>query len=143
MIFFSAEKFCSKSPIALAYTKGHFSSLVPMSGISNCVMMSCNCNVVEKNQSVTNNDCKQCCVNGASKNNIENDYCYLPLVSNSRELLPLQFLVEKELDRQEEIMRQYLDCCLTEKGIFPFIYFLFFTLIIILIYSLSFFDSYV
>lgn len=112
------EKFCSKSPIALAYTKGHFTSLVPMENAASCVMMSCNCSA----NGEVNNDCSHLVVNGALsnnlvKNNIESGCCYLPLVTSERELLPLQFLVEKELNRQEEIMRQYLDCCVTEEGL--------------------------
>lgn len=105
-------KFCSKSPIALGYTKGHFSALVPMESMSNCVLMNCIC---ENNQ--LNNDCSNCVVSGAGNivKNLDND-CYLPLVTSERELLPIQFLMKLELGRQEEIMRQYLDCCVTEEG---------------------------
>ena len=106
-------KFCTKSPISLAYTKGHFTSLVPMEAMS-CVMMSCNCEV-----SGQVNNCSNC-VSGAGnivKNNFDTDCCYLPLVTSERELLPLQFLVKNELGLQEEIMRQYLDVMISEEGI--------------------------
>lgn len=108
-------KFCTKSPISLAYTKGHFTALVPMEGMANCVMLGCIC---ENGQ--VNSDCSNCVVSGAGnmvKSNLDNDCCYLPLVTSERELLPLQFLVKNELNRQEEIMRQYLDCCVTEEGV--------------------------
>lgn len=92
------SKFCSKSPISLAYTKGHFTALVPMEAMaSSCVMMSCNCE--ESGQ--VNSDCPNCCVvSGAGsivKSNFETDCCYLPLVTSERELLPLQFLVKSEV----------------------------------------------
>jgi len=113
-------KFCSKSPIALSYTKGHFTALVPMEGMMmNCVM-NCICENGQVNNDCTN--CTNCVVLGAEsdslvKSNFDSDCCYLPLVTFERELLPLQFLVKSELGKQEEIMRQYLDCCVTEEGI--------------------------
>lgn len=88
------SKFCTKSPISLAYTKGHFTALVSMEAMS-CVM-GCNCE--ETGQ--MNNDCPNCCVSGAGnivKNNFDTDCCYLPLVTSERELLPLQFLVKSEV----------------------------------------------
>lgn len=84
--------FCWKWPIALGYTRGHFSALVPMEPYH--------------------------CTEGAGA--VPDDHrqaAFLPLMTADRQLLPLHFLTQGELGREEEIMRQWLDCCVTEGGI--------------------------
>ncbi|XP_076362117.1 ubiquitin thioesterase Zranb1-like [Tachypleus tridentatus] len=87
--------FCWKSPIALGYTRGHFSALVTMEPDLGDVL-------------------------GAGANMRPNDdqhVVFLPLVSTDQKLLPVHFLTQSELGREEEIIHQWLDCCVTEGGI--------------------------
>lgn len=87
--------FCWKSPISLGYTRGHFSALVPMEPDSGDML-------------------------GAGANIRTSDdlqVVFLPLMTADHQLLPLHFLTQNEVGREEEIMRQWLDCCVTEGGI--------------------------
>lgn len=85
--------FCWKSPIALGYTRGHFSALVPM----------------EPEPEV---------ITGAGANpRGDLQVTFLPLMTADRQLLPLHFLTQGEVGREEEIIRQWLDCCVTEGGL--------------------------
>ncbi|UYV75778.1 ZRANB1 [Cordylochernes scorpioides] len=94
------SSFCWKSPISLGYTRGHFSALVPMepdpggggAGLGE--------------------------VAGAPTGRAAAlDVVFLPLMTADHHLLPIHFLTQAELGREEEIMRQWLDCCVTESGI--------------------------
>jgi ubiquitin thioesterase ZRANB1 len=68
--------FCSSSPIALGYTRGHFTALVPMDSISLA-------------EHVT--------VSASADSAL---HCrYLPLVNSDHELLPLHFLTESEVNQ--------------------------------------------
>ncbi|XP_022918040.1 ubiquitin thioesterase trabid [Onthophagus taurus] len=94
------QTFCIRTPIALGYTRGHFSALVSIEPCSSSVLNS-----------------RQ---NTQHSNNIGSDQLhstYLPLVDRDRKLLPIHFLVESELGREETILRQWLDVCETEGGI--------------------------
>ncbi|KAI7796913.1 ubiquitin thioesterase ZRANB1 isoform X2 [Triplophysa rosa] len=90
------QSFCWKSPIALGYTRGHFSALVGMEtdGYDN---------------------------RGAGANLDADDVTvtFLPLVDSERKLLQIHFLSEQEMgseDQQERLLRQWLDCCVTDGG---------------------------
>ncbi|XP_055380961.1 ubiquitin thioesterase trabid isoform X2 [Condylostylus longicornis] len=83
------QSFCIKSPIALGYTRGHFSALVPMEPYAR----------IE-----------------ASRDEPE-DVTFLPLMDCEMKLLPIHFLTQSEMGREETIMRQWLDVCCTEGGI--------------------------
>ena len=61
--------FCNVSPVALGYTRGHFSALVPME-------------TPQPEQS-------------AKEENIQ--VCYLPLIDKDRKLLPIHFLTKAEV----------------------------------------------
>lgn len=61
--------FCNVSPVALGYTRGHFSALVPMES-------------PQPEQS-------------AKEESIQ--VCYLPLVDKDRKLLPIHFLTKAEV----------------------------------------------
>lgn len=87
--------FCWTSPIALGYTRGHFSSLMAMEPNSG--------DPLEAGVNIRTNDDLQ--------------VVFLPLMTSDRQLLPLHFLTQSELGREEEIIRQWLDCCVTEGGI--------------------------
>ncbi|XP_044152041.1 ubiquitin thioesterase ZRANB1 isoform X2 [Bufo gargarizans] len=92
------QSFCWKSPIALGYTRGHFSALVAM-----------------ENDGYDNR--------GAGANlNTDDDVTvtFLPLVDSERKLLHTHFLSAQELgneDQQEKLLREWLDCCVTEGGV--------------------------
>lgn len=80
--------FCNVSPVALGYTRGHFSALVPM----------------ETPQPES-----------AKEESIQ--VCYLPLVDKDRKLLPIHFLTKAEIGSEENLLRQWLDVNVTEGGI--------------------------
>ncbi|TSO25204.1 Ubiquitin thioesterase zranb1-B [Bagarius yarrelli] len=92
------QSFCWKSPIALGYTRGHFSALVAM-----------------ENDGYDNR--------GAGANlNTDDDVTvtFLPLVDSDRKLLHIHFLSAQEMgteEQQERLLRQWLDCCVTEGGV--------------------------
>ncbi|XP_045147170.1 ubiquitin thioesterase ZRANB1 isoform X2 [Echinops telfairi] len=92
------QSFCWKSPIALGYTRGHFSALVAM-----------------ENDGYGSR--------GAGANlNTDDDITitFLPLVDSERKLLHVHFLSAQELgneEQREKLLRQWLDCCVTEGGV--------------------------
>ncbi|XP_034841702.1 ubiquitin thioesterase ZRANB1 isoform X1 [Mirounga angustirostris] len=92
------QSFCWKSPIALGYTRGHFSALVAM-----------------ENDGYGNR--------GAGANLHTDDdvtITFLPLVDSERKLLHVHFLSAQELgneEQQEKLLREWLDCCVTEGGV--------------------------
>ncbi|NXH59954.1 ZRAN1 thioesterase, partial [Rhabdornis inornatus] len=92
------QSFCWKSPIALGYTRGHFSALVAM-----------------ENDGYGNR--------GAGANlNTDDDVTvtFLPLVDSERKLLHIHFLSAQEIgneEQQEKLLREWLDCCVTEGGV--------------------------
>ncbi|MCJ8738851.1 hypothetical protein PDJAM_G00040470 [Pangasius djambal] len=91
------QSFCWKSPIALGYTRGHFSALVAMEtdGYDN---------------------------RGAGANlNTDDDVTvtFLPLVDSERKLLHIHFLSAQEMgneEQQEKLLREWMDCCVTDGG---------------------------
>ncbi|ALC45818.1 trbd [Drosophila busckii] len=86
---FWEQNFCTKSPIALGYTRGHFSALVPMEPFSR--------------------------IDGR-RDDVE-DVTYLPLMDCELKLLPIHFLSQSEMGNEETIMRQWLDVCVTDGGL--------------------------
>ncbi|ROI83801.1 Ubiquitin thioesterase ZRANB1 [Anabarilius grahami] len=91
------QSFCWKSPIALGYTRGHFSALVGM-------------------------ETDGCDNRGAGANlNTDDDVTvtFLPLVDSERKLLQIHFLSAQEMgseEQQERLLREWLDCCVTDGG---------------------------
>lgn len=102
------QSFCIKSPIALGYTRGHFSALVPTESYSKI---------------------------DAARVESE-DVTFLPLMDCEHKLLPIHFLNQSEvrvstaelmykkfnrinfqMGCEEAIMRQWLDVCMTEGGL--------------------------
>ncbi|KAL5282955.1 ZRANB1 family protein [Megaselia abdita] len=80
------QSFCIKSPIALGYTRGHFSALVPLEQF------------------------------GSNRNETA-DVTYLPLMDCEQKMLPIHFLTRSEMGREEPILRQWLDVCVTDSGL--------------------------
>ncbi|XP_062858813.1 ubiquitin thioesterase zranb1 [Trichomycterus rosablanca] len=91
------QSFCWKSPIALGYTRGHFSALVAMEtdGYDN---------------------------RGAGANLGTDDdvsVTFLPLIDSERKLLHVHFLSAQEMgndEQQEKLLRDWMDCCVTDGG---------------------------
>ncbi|XP_014089827.3 ubiquitin thioesterase trabid [Bactrocera oleae] len=83
------QNFCIKSPIALGYTRGHFSALVPMEPFARI----------------------------DPRRDEPEDVRYLPLMDCESKLFPIHFLTQAEMGREEAIMRQWLDVCVTDGGL--------------------------
>lgn len=83
------HSFCITSPIALGYTRGHFSALVPTEPYSRI---------------------------DTARDDRE-DITFLPLMDCEMKLLPIHFLNNNEIGREESIMRQWLEVCETEGGL--------------------------
>ncbi|XP_061613229.1 ubiquitin thioesterase ZRANB1 [Phyllopteryx taeniolatus] len=92
------QSFCWKSPIALGYTRGHFSALVAM-----------------ENDGYGDN-------RGAGANLDTDDdvtVTFLPLVDSERKLLHIHFLSAQETgneEQQEKLLRSWLECSVTDGG---------------------------
>uniref|UniRef100_A0A8C6UGL6 ubiquitinyl hydrolase 1 n=1 Tax=Neogobius melanostomus TaxID=47308 RepID=A0A8C6UGL6_9GOBI len=90
------QSFCWKSPVALGYTRGHFSALVSM-----------------ETDGYGNRGA------GAHLNSDDVNVTLLPLVDSDRKLLPLHFLSAQEMgpeEQQERLLRSWLDCVVTDGG---------------------------
>lgn len=87
------QSFCIRTPIALGYTRGHFSALVPLEPYSSRL---------DRPQSHHPDELQS---------------IFLPLMDRERKLLHVHFLTEAELGREETILRQWLDVCETEGGV--------------------------
>uniref|UniRef100_A0A182P2N9 ubiquitinyl hydrolase 1 n=1 Tax=Anopheles epiroticus TaxID=199890 RepID=A0A182P2N9_9DIPT len=83
------QSFCITSPIALGYTRGHFSALVPTEPYSRI---------------------------DATRDERE-DITFLPLMDCELKLLPIHFLTKNEMGREEILLRQWLEVCETEGGL--------------------------
>lgn len=115
--------FCFKSPIALGYTRGHFTALVPLERSE----------VINYNADLTTNATTNNTNDNSNSSNMEAgavssqiDYIeqqnnqqvfYLPLANSEGQLLPIHFLNSSELGRERTILRQYLNLdCLVMPG---------------------------
>lgn len=87
------QSFCDRTPIALGYTRGHFSALVPLEPYSSRL---------DRTQ---------------TQHPDELQSIFLPLMDRERKLLHVHFLNASELGKEETILRQWLDVCESEGGI--------------------------
>lgn len=87
--------FCWKTPIALGYTRGHFSALVPME-----------IDALEGAGAGANLD-----------TNEDSQVVYLPLTDCHGKRLPIHFLTVSEMGREEALLQQWLDCAVTDNGL--------------------------
>lgn len=88
------SSFCSKSPLCLGYTRGHFCSLVPVQPpMSTRSVAGDNYHAVDP-----------CSV------------VFYPLMSHDSKLLPVHFLTRSERGCEELLLRQWLDVCITDAG---------------------------
>lgn len=83
------SSFCWKTPLALAYTRGHFSALVSMAAAK-----------TSGTRAWSNRSC-------------DNHVTYLPLVDSEGQLLPIHFLSEQEIGCEERLLNQYCECHVT------------------------------
>jgi len=90
--------FCYRSPIALGYTRGHFTALVPPEPDPVCAGGGAGAAPPQDSPSPAS-------------------FNYLPLMTRDRELLPIHFLTKAEQGQEEAMMRQWLEVCVTEGGI--------------------------
>lgn len=91
------RSFCSKTPIALGYTRGHFSALVPME-VDTGIQLG---------------------AGALTDNAVDEQIFYLPLVDHEGAFLPLHFVTGTEqLGQEETILRRWLDCLVTQDGLF-------------------------
>lgn len=89
------QSFCWKTPIALGYTRGHFSALVPMETESEDNLgAGANLNTSDDTQTV-----------------------YLPLTDYEGKLLPVHFITPLEVGTEEKLLNDWLDCCYTPGGL--------------------------
>ncbi|XP_006817899.1 ubiquitin thioesterase ZRANB1-like [Saccoglossus kowalevskii] len=86
--------FCWKSPIALGYTRGHFSALVSMDTDTDSNLGA-----------------------GAYVDSIDDvQVTYLPLTDNEGKLLPVHFIATPEVGTEERLYHDWMDCMVTEGG---------------------------
>lgn len=99
--------FCIRSPIALGYTRGHFSALVPIEPYSSSRIPPLSSHATGIGGG--NSPIQQL--------QIQMQTTFMPLMDRERKLLPIHFLSPEEMGREENILKQWLDVCTTEGGI--------------------------
>ncbi|XP_043268995.1 ubiquitin thioesterase trabid [Venturia canescens] len=98
--------FCIRSPIALGYTRGHFTALVPIEPYASSRLSSL---AAHGGVGGDNSPMQQL--------QIQMQTTFMPLMDRERKLLPIHFLSPEEIGREETILKQWLDVCTTEGGI--------------------------
>ncbi|CAF4958170.1 unnamed protein product [Pieris macdunnoughi] len=88
-------EFCSKSPLCLGYTRGHFSALVPLEPYSHRHDYICREQQDEDGE----------------------DMIFLPLTDSEGKLLPVHFLTCDEMADEESVVRRWTCACVTEGGV--------------------------
>ncbi|XP_063992160.1 ubiquitin thioesterase trabid [Diachasmimorpha longicaudata] len=96
--------FCIRSPIALGYTRGHFTALVPIEPYASSRLSHSGVGVGGGNSPM-------------QQLQIQMQTTFMPLMDTERKLLPIHFLTSEEIGREETILKQWLDVCTTEGGI--------------------------
>ena len=109
--------FCSRSPIALGYTRGHFCALVPPEPVD-LPQIRMACMVVASTVSGAAS-CSSVVESGSGETDGAKA-TFLPLMNSGddrKQLLPIHFLSQSEAGNEEVILRQWLDVCATESGL--------------------------
>ncbi|XP_066582108.1 ubiquitin thioesterase trabid [Prorops nasuta] len=100
--FLWEPSFCIRSPIALGYTRGHFTALVPIEPYSSS-------RIPPLTSHSGNSPLQQL--------QIQMQTTFMPLMDREHKLLPIHFLTSEEVGREESILKEWLDVCRTEGGI--------------------------
>ena len=127
------RSFCTRSPVALGYTRGHFCALVPpepvlpgtvghggggagaLLGASN-PEYSLNTGLRFNTANPTTNTTNNMAVQQLGEEDTKSTY--LPLVTSDRkQFLPIPYLSQSEMGNSESILRQWLDVRVTDSGI--------------------------
>lgn len=88
-------EFCSKSPLCVGYTRGHFSALVPCAPCSRpAPAYICREQQEEKDETT-----------------------FLPLTDSEGKLLPVHFLTQDEMADEEGLLRRWVSSCVTSGGL--------------------------
>ncbi|KAK0084801.1 hypothetical protein PV325_006406 [Microctonus aethiopoides] len=99
--------FCIRSPIALGYTRGHFTALVPIEPYASSRLSS-----------ISSHGVGVVGGNGPMQQlQLQMQTTFMPLMDREHKLLPIHFLSPEEIGREETILKQWLDVCTTEGGI--------------------------
>ncbi|XP_043588204.1 ubiquitin thioesterase trabid isoform X2 [Bombus pyrosoma] len=100
--------FCIRSPIALGYTRGHFTALVPIEPYTSSRIppLSSHGGV---GLGGGNGPLQQL--------QIQMQTTFMPLMDREHKLLPIHFLSLEEVGREESILKEWLDVCRTEGGV--------------------------
>lgn len=88
--------FCSRSPIALGYTRGHFCALIP-----------------PEPTAASSPSMPAAASGGADASRA----ALLPLMSYDQKMLPIHFLAPSEAGKEEAILKQWLDVGVTDSGL--------------------------
>ncbi|CAG4970557.1 unnamed protein product [Colias eurytheme] len=88
-------EFCSKSPLCLGYTRGHFSALVPLEPYAHRHDYICREPTEEDSEDMT----------------------FLPLTDSEGKLLPVHFLTCDEMADEEGVVRRWTCACVTAGGV--------------------------
>lgn len=100
-LLWEQPSFCSRSPIALGYTRGHFCALIPPEPTSSDSVSGGN---VSSGAFAAVGECDE-------------RAALLPLVSADKQLLPVHFLTTAESERTESILGSWLNVGMTDGGI--------------------------
>ncbi|RZF36469.1 hypothetical protein LSTR_LSTR011256 [Laodelphax striatellus] len=90
------NSFCIRSPVALGYTRGHFSALVAIEPEPPHPQPP-SASTTPHSHSLHVN--------------------FLPLVDHDNKLLPVHFVTHAEAGGEEALLRQWLDVCMTDSGL--------------------------
>lgn len=99
--------FCSRSPISLGYTRGHFCALVPPEPTSLAAAMAA---------AVYSGGAASFGATSVLQSSSDVKSTYLPLTTYDRKPLPIHFLSRAEVGREDAILRTYLDVGVTDSG---------------------------
>lgn len=90
--------FCVRSPLALGYTRGHFSALVPLEPYNTL-------NLCTKMAAADNVD-----------NNEQLQVTFLPLMDQDRKMLPVHFLTQEEVNHYTDLSRFWINSFFYRRG---------------------------
>ncbi|KAI5713859.1 hypothetical protein M8J76_006738 [Diaphorina citri] len=97
--------FCSRSPLSLGYTRGHFSALVPIQPYAS---PSLHRGGGARNISPNEN---------SRRGSPAVQVTFLPLMDHERKMLPIHFVTHNEIGREESLLKQWMDVGVTDTGL--------------------------